>query len=160
MDLLTVVLHEMGHVLGYDDQSAQRRHATLMTETLPTGVRRSLMTDAFSSVSSDHAPLTMHHSSLVPRLTPPVESAKDVGGRSLQAVAGFWGRNGNDHGSAPPPVIDWTTGDSDREQKKQSLVGASPQKASWLQRFLFQLGRDEAKPHDHGIEVVLPGKKQ
>jgi hypothetical protein len=39
-------------------------------------------------------------------------------------------------------------------------VGASAQNASWLQRFLFQLGRDEVKHHDHGIEVVLPGKKK
>jgi hypothetical protein len=58
------------------------------------------------------------------------------------------------------PVIDWTEVDSHREQNKKSIVGASAQKASWLQRSLFQLGRADVKPHDHGIEVTLPGKKK
>jgi len=40
MDLLTTVLHELGHVLGYDDQQAQQRHTMLMAETLPAGVRQ------------------------------------------------------------------------------------------------------------------------
>ncbi|MDH5641264.1 MAG: Ig-like domain-containing protein, partial [Nitrospira sp.] len=41
VDLLTTVLHEMGHVLGYDDQAATNSiHATLMTETLSAGLRR------------------------------------------------------------------------------------------------------------------------
>lgn len=58
------------------------------------------------------------------------------------------------------PVIDWTEIDTPREQNKLSALGASPQKASWLQRFLFHMGQEESTPHDHGIEVVLPGKKK
>lgn len=154
MDLLTSVLHEMGHVLGYGDQSAHSPlpldPSTLMTETLPTGVRRSLVTDMVSSVSSDHAPFTIQHSPLLAL------------GRSLQTFAGAWGSNGHGNGSGTPtkPMIDWSEVDSDQEQKKKAVPGTSPQKAPWLQRFLFQLGREEAKHHDHAIEVVLPGKKK
>src|SRR6185369_15488233 len=36
MDLLTVLLHEFGHVLGYQHAAGDG----LMAETLPTGVRR------------------------------------------------------------------------------------------------------------------------
>jgi hypothetical protein len=60
---------------------------------------------------------------------------------------------------AAKAVIDWTAGEASHEPNK-NIVGASAQKASWLQRFLFHTGLAEVKPHDHGIEVVLPGKKQ
>ncbi|MDH4185892.1 MAG: putative Ig domain-containing protein [Nitrospira sp.] len=41
VDLLTTLLHELGHVLGYGDQPMTSPvHATLMTETLATGTRR------------------------------------------------------------------------------------------------------------------------
>jgi hypothetical protein len=39
-DLLTVVMHEMGHTLGLNDLDPSQSPADLMTETLPTGVRR------------------------------------------------------------------------------------------------------------------------
>ena len=58
------------------------------------------------------------------------------------------------------PVIDWTEADEHDSRQKKAALGASPQKVSWLQRFLFQMGQDDATPHDHGIEVVLPGKKK
>jgi hypothetical protein len=58
------------------------------------------------------------------------------------------------------PVIDWTDKDEADSRQKKSALGASPQKASWLQRFLLQMGQDDVKLHDHGIEVVLPGKKK
>jgi Ca2+-binding RTX toxin-like protein len=144
MDLLTTVMHELGHVLGYDDHSVHSPltldHSTLMTETLPTGVRRSLLTDTFSSVSSDHSPLTTHHGcrlSQAPSVNTPVTPQRTV-----------------------MPVIDWTDVDAPREQHRISALGASAQKASWLQRFLLHMGADDAMPHDHGIEVVLPGKKK
>ena len=41
VDLLTVVMHEMGHVLGYSDDSA----GDLMNATLPLGVRRTDVVD-------------------------------------------------------------------------------------------------------------------
>jgi len=41
MDLLTVVMHEIGHVLGYDHDDPNDGIATLMDDTLDTGERRS-----------------------------------------------------------------------------------------------------------------------
>jgi hypothetical protein len=41
VDLLTTVMHEMGHVLGYDDVSS----GGLMNGTLPVGVRRTVAVD-------------------------------------------------------------------------------------------------------------------
>ena len=43
MDLLTVVEHELGHVLGLDDVDPSAAGHVLMTETLGTGVRRSVI---------------------------------------------------------------------------------------------------------------------
>ena len=40
MDLLTVVMHELGHVLGLPDDSDLTSAADLMDETLATGTRR------------------------------------------------------------------------------------------------------------------------
>ncbi len=40
VDLLTVVLHEMGHILGLNDLDPNLYSDTLMTETLSVGVRR------------------------------------------------------------------------------------------------------------------------
>jgi len=40
MDLLTVVMHELGHVLGFADLSSGMNSADLMFETLSAGVRR------------------------------------------------------------------------------------------------------------------------
>ncbi|SPP66892.1 hypothetical protein NITLEN_90147 [Nitrospira lenta] len=156
MDLLTTVMHEMGHVLGYDDQQAQSHRATLMTEALPTGVRRSILT-AFESG---------------PSLAAPVPPSSDAGTafwrRSLQAVAGAWGGGGTEPipgasstgSSAVAPVIDWREREGPQESHKKMALGFSVHKTSWLQRFLLDTGREEVAPHDHGIEVVLPGKKK
>jgi hypothetical protein len=40
MDLLTVVLHELGHLAGLDDSIGPAQGASLMSGTLPAGVRR------------------------------------------------------------------------------------------------------------------------
>jgi hypothetical protein len=40
MDLLTVVMHELGHVLGLPDDSDLTSAGDLMDETLATGTRR------------------------------------------------------------------------------------------------------------------------
>jgi hypothetical protein len=51
MDLLTVVLHEMGHVAGFGDVNSQTYPNYLMDLTLPPGVRR---TDALDVVFGGH----------------------------------------------------------------------------------------------------------
>jgi hypothetical protein len=40
IDLLTVVMHELGHVLGLGDLDAQTYHGEVMAETLASGIRR------------------------------------------------------------------------------------------------------------------------
>ena len=40
MDLLTAVMHELGHMLGDDDLLVANHPHDLMAETIPTGVRR------------------------------------------------------------------------------------------------------------------------
>jgi hypothetical protein len=46
MDLLTVVLHEMGHLAGLSDQAGTGLSAGLMTDLLAPGVRRTETLDA------------------------------------------------------------------------------------------------------------------
>jgi hypothetical protein len=56
VDLLTVVMHELGHVLELADLDADDHHDDLMTETLPTGTRRTL---AFAeTVIDDRSPVS------------------------------------------------------------------------------------------------------
>ena len=150
MDLLTTIMHELGHVLGFDDQQAQRNHANLMTETLSAGIRRSPLAE---SLMGGQVAQNLRQQS-----TPGAEAF---------SFTGAWGSIGA--GSAATtksltesvcsPVIDWTEGESCGEQKRTAAIGMSSPKASWLQRFLFHTGREEAKPHDHGIEIVLAKKK-
>lgn len=42
MDLLTVVMHELGHVLGFGDQDPSSAGDSIMATVLTPGVRRSL----------------------------------------------------------------------------------------------------------------------
>jgi len=44
MELLTVVMHELGHVLGFEDQSPSSAGDSIMAGVLTPGVRRSLRT--------------------------------------------------------------------------------------------------------------------
>jgi hypothetical protein len=55
MDLLTVVEHELGHVIGRDDLDAQAVPHDLMTTTLATGTRRS-PTPFFADVAAPPVP--------------------------------------------------------------------------------------------------------
>lgn len=161
MDLLTTVLHELGHVLGFEDQSAQKHSANVMTETLPPGVRRSLLAD--SMIAAPPVQSSRH-----PR-SPGAEafSVKELLGRSLQSFAGAWGNTGSGTvattKTATPlavnPMIDWTEGDGHRERQQHRAIGASAQQAAWLTRFVSRFSELEDEDHPkQKIEVVLPGK--
>ena len=80
----------------------------------------------------------------------------------LDTFAGLWGTSGTRNGSAAStkPIIDWTEIDGYNSLQKKAALDASPQKASWLPRFLLHLGQEDATSHDHGVEVLLPGKKK
>jgi len=53
VDLLTVLVHEMGHLLGLDDDSgADPYTGSVRADTLPVGVRRINLEDAQSAVTS------------------------------------------------------------------------------------------------------------
>src|SRR5204863_1371667 len=57
VDLLTVLAHEMGHVLGLDDDHAADPVAgNVMAESLPVGVRRIHLRDLVSSPSESARP--------------------------------------------------------------------------------------------------------
>jgi len=52
MDLLTVVMHELGHVFGYQDMDPETNDAEIMNETLDEGVRY-LPEDTFAGQTQD-----------------------------------------------------------------------------------------------------------
>ncbi|MDH5642400.1 MAG: hypothetical protein OEY28_14010, partial [Nitrospira sp.] len=211
VDLLTTVLHEIGHVLGYGDQTITNpAQGTLMTETLSAGLRRlpslgvgepALSVVEGSSVNRlsgwsgsfglsranalNVSALSTQHSDLSPRpsvLSPqssalgsmlshvsPFTSHENLVGQLLrgarESFAGLWGATGTGQGpSVRPdvavPRIDWGDDEESRPLHPPAPLATTPAKPSWLSRFLFHTGRDVAKPHDHGIEVVLPGKKK
>jgi len=182
VDLLTTVLHEMGHVLGYEDQQVMNlAHATLMTETLPVGVRRlpfgcdGGLSGSEPSFVSGNSPRTIHNSTLgggtaspVTSYVSPFTSDENLVGKLLfgtgESFMGLWGAIGSSQGqSSRPdtvvPRIEWGD-DEERVDLTESItITTTSTKPSWLSRFLFHTGREAVKSHDDGIEVVLPGRK-
>jgi len=55
MDLLTVVLHELGHVLGYEDLIDEFATDDVMNSDLPIGARRDLSVSAVDAVFSEES---------------------------------------------------------------------------------------------------------
>jgi hypothetical protein len=53
MDLLTVLAHEMGHVLGLDHQSTSDKLASVMQETLAAGLRREPQASDFDHILAE-----------------------------------------------------------------------------------------------------------
>jgi hypothetical protein len=56
MDLLTVVMHELGHVIGFEDLTSPLDAGDLMYETLPAGVRRAearLLAETWATPKAD-----------------------------------------------------------------------------------------------------------
>lgn len=143
MDLLTTVLHEFGHVLGLADQQVSEPGISLMDETLPAGVRRLVPTEAMAGADSRQ------------------HDAADFLGFSFRTFAGTFGTSSigggveASKGTSGNPIIDWTEGETTGSYQRL----ASANQASWLQRFLLHTSREDAAPHDDGIELVLPKKK-
>ena len=50
MDLLTAVMHELGHVLGHNDLDPSSHHDDLMSATLAPGTRRTTHTSAVDTI--------------------------------------------------------------------------------------------------------------
>jgi len=192
VDLLTTVLHEMGHVLGYGDQAATNQaQTTLMTETLPVGARRlpSDLDDGLSgsfglsgcfgvsgsesSSAPNNSQLTIHNSTLgggtaSPRHPSLFTFHENLVGQLLRGsrstFSGLWGVSGTGQGSssrpdASVPRIEWGDDEEEGILHAPMMLKAASSKTSWLSRFLSYTGR-AADHHEHGIEVVLPGKKK
>jgi hypothetical protein len=86
MDLLTVALHEVGHVLGSFDHAASGDAHDVMSETLEAGVRR--VVDA------------AHHDDRVTHQTGPSS------GRALVDLSRRYAAGGEDAAAAAPPWLD------------------------------------------------------
>jgi hypothetical protein len=72
MDLLTVVMHELGHVFGYQDMDPATNDAEIMNETLDEGVRY-LPEDTFSDQTQNNS-----DSLISMDLTPDANTADDT----------------------------------------------------------------------------------
>jgi hypothetical protein len=82
MDLLTVVLHEIGHTLGLPDDCGCGPYGTLMQATLPAGVRRSLPNAPAGSAVAVLAPSGSAGTAPAPATNP------STGGRAVPRPAG------------------------------------------------------------------------
>ena len=54
IDLLTAVMHELGHVLGHNDLAPSSHHDDLMSATLAPGVRHTSYTSAVDAIFGPH----------------------------------------------------------------------------------------------------------
>jgi hypothetical protein len=159
MDLLTTVLHELGHVLGFDDQQALRPiSATLMTETLPDGVRRLLVADPSSVMrQASFDPNSSRVTNDDSRLTP-------VGaGFSFTQLQGLFtsgtqrAETSVRESGATSPVIEWADEETPATPASASLGGVK-MKSSWLSKFLSATGVKQDRAAAQDFEVTLPGK--
>jgi hypothetical protein len=77
MDLLTVVMHELGHLLGRDDINAEVNASDLMDATLPAGMRR--LPDGLESATATALPLSgvVHVAAFPPAVMPGNGQAND-----------------------------------------------------------------------------------
>ncbi len=60
IDLLTVVMHEMGHTIGFEDLNSEAESKDLMYEMLQSGVRRTKTLSA-ARRSTTHSAVAWHY---------------------------------------------------------------------------------------------------
>jgi predicted Zn-dependent protease with MMP-like domain len=139
IDLLTTVMHELGHILGLDDRQATGRHNDVMSETLPDGVRRLPTLNSLFGTGS-----VVEQKPALGQGRPLFSSA--FAGIQLERNVPLGNHTGNltdfDDGEMPydPPAL------------------ASTTKSSWLRNFLFgSVRQNEQAAHDR-FEVSLPPK--
>lgn len=82
-----------------------------------------------------------------------------------ESFAGLWDATGRGRGpSSRPdavlPQIEWGDDEEGDDLATPFTLATAKAKPSWLSRFLSHTGREAVKPHDHGIEVVLPAKRK
>lgn len=158
IDLLTTVMHEMGHVLGFSDhQSVHPMTATLMTDTLPDSVRRMLGTELAGT------------GSVGALRVPEMPTARNLSDRTpegfeLKHFQGLF-NSGSQQGGASVrgagvtrPVIEWTDEDTLATPTSVSL-GWVKTKSSWLSKFLCASDLKEDRAVAQDFEVTLPKRK-
>jgi len=148
-DLFTVVMHELGHVLGLEDQQGQGPKGTLMTETLPDGVRRTVETEDVG-LGAVAAPAVDYPTGGMPA------------GFPLQHFLGTLAPNGSGVGTRPSDrpsnhsVLDWN-----EEEASPAFVRFPSESIKTQAWFLNFLNGTYTKAQDRleTICVELPGKK-
>jgi Ca2+-binding RTX toxin-like protein len=152
MDLLTTVMHELGHALGFGHESG----LTVMQDSLETGIRRLVGENSFHVEGGVVAAAARN----------PLLNGQGAASRTPQAIArpaqvvaahADFSRIRELVGT--DSLIDWT----DNVPGNGHTVDPSltpKDKLSWVRRFLSDLGTHTGESHaDHELEVTLPGKR-
>jgi len=152
MDLLTTVMHELGHALGLEHES----WLTVMQDSLETGIRRWVGENSFS----------VEGGVVAAAVRSPLLNGLGAASRTPQAIAKphqavaasadfsrILGRVGTES------LIDWTDNVPGNGHTVDSSL-TPKNKLSWVRRFLSDLGTgDDQYDAENELEVTLPGPR-